>query len=162
VFLLLCLRCRGETAASDDARPPTRCRRCGGALDSRRADVIDDPSEVRRRVLRTLVPLSDGVIGFGILEAGLSALALAVTLMKAPTGFTTDDLFTLVGGTGFGIIGGLIAGGGWMIRRGQYWQLCLVASGLTLFSPLVVGVPLGAWGLWKLTRPEVKAVFVVR
>jgi len=67
-----------------------------------------------------------------------------------------------VGGIGLGLLGGLIAFGGWMTRRGRYWQFCLVAGGLTLLSPLVAGVPLGLWGLWKLTRPEVKAAFVVR
>lgn len=162
MFLLLCLRCRGDTAVSDDAHPPTRCRRCGSDLDPRRTRVIDDPAEVRWRVLRTLVPLSDGMLAFGVLQAGLSSMVVILTLMGATLPLATDDTFTLVGSFGVGLLGGLIAFGGWMTRRGRYWQLGLVASGLTVFSPFVVGLPLGLWGLWKLTRPEVKAVFTIR
>ena len=162
MFLLRCLRCRWETAVSDDTHPPARCRRCGGALDPRRAEVIDDPREVRRRVLRTLVPLADGMLAYGLCQAVISLFAALISFRKAVAAFTPDDLFTVVGGLGLGVIGGLIAVGGWMVRRGRVWQFGLVASGLTLLSPFVVGVPLGAWGLWKLTRPDVKAVFVIR
>ncbi len=163
MFLLRCLRCRWEAVVSDDTRPPARCRRCGVVLDSRRADVIDDPSEVRRRVLRSLVPLADGLFAYGLCQAGICSL-VALPMLRAIRGLTLtpDEYLLLVGGVGLGVIGGLIAVGGWMTRRGRYWQFGLVASGLTLLSPFVVGFPLGAWGIWKLTRPEVKAVFVVR
>lgn len=156
MFLIRCRKCRGHTAVSDDIDRPRRCRECGRPLDRERWDVVDDPVKVRRKVLESLTPLADWMLVFGLAQVFTALVGSAWAALAMPA---SDPAFLISAGGGVSVLGGLIAVGGRLIRRGRWRLVGVAACVMTLFSPLVVGLPLGLWGLLTLSRPEVKAAF---
>lgn len=55
--------------------------------------------------------------------------------------------------------GAVIVAAARALRRGRGRVLGVVAAWLALFSPLLIGLPIGFWALRMLHRPEVRAAF---
>jgi hypothetical protein len=165
VHLVACPQCdESVLVAKEDVRE-VRCGNCRRFFDPRRAETRDDPTELRRQVMRPLnepVRAVQGIAAFQAAGGPIVGLYLPAesAVFVGPLDWFTGFLYTFTGL--FLFIGGIVAFfGARLILRGQ-WGIGVAAAWLVIANPLVIGIPIGIWMLRELYRPGVRQVFASR
>lgn len=164
MILLRCPRCHACTPAEDDATKVACwwCHLWVGPVDRH---AVRDPAAVRKFVLDDLRPIASLMLTFGIGQTLTAVIYLWVFASWMSEGhvylignFEQNPLVYAIGVVL--LVGGVfIIAGGVALRRGRGRLYAVVGAIFTLASPLLLGIPIGAWALWKLGRPEVRAAF---
>lgn len=164
MYLLHCPRCRGVTLNPDDSAGHA-CRWCGWRGRPPRDRVVDAPAAVRRFVLADLRPVANQLLTFGI-----GQFITALIFLWFFIGAMSQGNVYLVGrfeqnpmtyAIGLVLLAGgvLILAAAIAVRLGRNRLVALTGAWLALASPLLLGIPVGLWAVWKLTRPEARAAF---
>lgn len=162
MFVLYCPRCRGYTAADDDATK-VACQWCHLWVKATDKHTLRGPEFLRQFVLSDLWSVADLMRAFGIGQTVIAATYFVFFLgcgglIAHFTGQMNELMLIAIGVVLF--VGGVfIIAGSIAIRRGRQRSIAVVGAIFALASPLLLGLPIGAWALWKLNRPEVRAAF---
>lgn len=139
------------------------CRLWVGTADGRH--LIREPRMLRWYVLNDLTSLASLMFTFGIGQTVIAVTYFWFFFGCGPTATRLEPLplvlFVAIGVVLF--VGGVfIIAGSMAVRYGRQRLFAVVGAIFTLTSPLIIGLPVGIWALWKLNRPEVKAAFGMR
>jgi hypothetical protein len=162
VFLLHCPRCAGETAAEDDAEWVT-CRWCLLRVGTNGNHIVRDPNMVRRFLLDEIWPLAALLRTFGTGQIVLALLYFLFFFGCLGGAGRFDDvprtvMLVAIGAVLF-VSGVFVYAGAHAVYHGKRRLIAVTGAVFALTSPLLLGLPIGVWALWKLSRPEGRAVF---
>jgi hypothetical protein len=165
VVLLRCPQCRGLTPGVDDA-VAVECRWCRLRVGTAERYLLRDPAAARRVVLDDLAPIAAllRTLGIGQTAVAVAHFVFFIGCNSLLTHFHGAVNQVLVIASGLVLFAGgvFIFAGGEAVRRGRGRPFAVVGSLFALTSPLLLGVPVGVWALWRLSRPEVRAAFADR
>jgi hypothetical protein len=162
VFLIHCPRCRGQTAADDDAEW-IHCRWCKLPVPAADGHVVRDPKMVRRFLLEELQPLATLMRTFAV---GQLVIAFAYHffflglrgLIEHFHGQVNEVMVIAIGVVLFAS-GVFVYAGAHAVEHGKWRLIATTGAVFAVTSPLLLGLPIGVWALCKLNRPEGRAVF---
>lgn len=138
-----------------------RCRHCDGAIDPRRAEEFtdEDKRQIALRLLRSTVHTMQL---FGLGQALLTAIAGTIFLATASSVGAGDLGWAVIYASTILILFAsavVIVAGATAARWGRWRLIGLTAGWLAVFSPFLLGIPLGLTFLAQMRRPEVRAAF---
>jgi uncharacterized protein YjeT (DUF2065 family) len=165
VVLLRCPRCRGFTPTTD-ATDVVECQWCRLRVGTVERHLVRDPQAARRVVLDDLSPIAALLRTFGIGQIIIAVVHFAFfigcnSLLEHFHG-SVNQVLVIASGLVLFAGGVFIFAGSEAVRRGRGRLFAVVGSLFALTSPLLIGVPVGVWALWRLSRPEVRAAFADR
>lgn len=161
MYLLHCPRCRGVTLHPDDTAGHA-CRWCGWQGRPPRDHLVDDPAAVRRFVLADLRPVANLLLTFGIGQLVTTLFYFLFVASQVGAYLSgRHETSVMVYAIGLALLAGgvLIFAAAIAVQLGRNRIVALTGAWLALTSPLLLGLPVGAWAVWKLTRPEARAAF---
>lgn len=138
-----------------------RCRHCDGVIDPRRARefTAEDKRQLARRQLGPTVHMMQL---YGLGQGGLSATAAVLFLANASS-ITSAELGRAVVAVSTCLMlfltAVVIVAGATAVRRGRWRLIGMTAGWLAVFSPFLLGVPIGLTFLAQMRRPNVREVF---
>ena len=151
MYLVVCPACRFGTVCEDDLPASIRCSWCLKLVATDRARVICDRRKMREHLRSVLQGPAILLVFYGMGQC-LGAFVV---------GGLTDEGAVLAGVSSLVVflLGCLISAGGLLLAWQRMWLLCVAAGWLTVFSPFLLGLPLGVCVLSWLHRSGVRALF---
>jgi hypothetical protein len=162
VFLLRCPRCFGHTPADDEVEEVV-CRWCRTRVTEVEWHTERSKAVVREFLLADLRPVADLMRTFAIGQLVIAAVYLFFFLGCG--GLIThfhgqvNEVMVIAIGVVLLVSGVFVYAGEVALRLGRWRLIAVTGAIFALTSPLLLGLPIGIWALWKLSRPEGRAVF---